>query len=86
MDNWLEQLGVERTVILSIPHFPLVPKVIKAMEAVAFRPSRLLPDPRPIPLRPEGNVEPSGFDLIAVWHPRSAANPLVHWLVEMLTK
>ncbi|RQU32757.1 LysR family transcriptional regulator [Burkholderia cenocepacia] len=85
-DHWLEQLGLERTVVLSVPHFLLVPKVIKAMEAVAFLPSRLLPDPRLAPLRLERDVEPPGFDLIAAWHPRSATNPLVQWLVEMLTK
>lgn len=85
-DDWLEQLGLERTVVLAVPHFLLVPEVIEAMEAVAFLPSRLLPNPRLAPLRLVGDSSPPGFDLIAAWHPRSAANPLVHWLAEMLAR
>jgi DNA-binding transcriptional LysR family regulator len=83
-DAWLEQLGLERTIVLSVPHFMLVPEVIEAMGAVAFLPSRLLPNPRLVALRLDGDVAPPGFDLIAAWHPRSAASPLVNWLVEML--
>ncbi|PRZ55970.1 DNA-binding transcriptional LysR family regulator [Paraburkholderia fungorum] len=85
-DNWLEQHGLKRTVVLAVPHFLLVPEVVEAMGAVAFLPSRLLPNPRLAALRLEGDVAPPGFDLIAAWHPRSASNTLVHWLVEMLTK
>lgn len=84
-DIWFEQLGVKRNIILSVPHFLMVPEMVEATGAVAFLPSRLLPNPRLVSLRLEGDVTPPGFDLIAAWHPRSASNPLVKWLVGMLT-
>lgn len=83
-DDWLGQLGLQRNIILSVPHFLLVPQVLAATGAVAFLPSRLLPDPRLVELRLAGDVTPPGFELIVAWHPRSAASPLVNWLAGML--
>lgn len=83
-DGWLRQLGLERNIILSVPHFLLVPDVLEATGAVAFLPSRLLPNPRLGRVRLDGDAVPPGFELIAAWHPRSASSPLVNWLAGML--
>ena len=83
-DGWLKQLGWERNIVMSVPHFLLLPEVIEATGAVAFVPSRLLPHPRLAALKLDGDVAPPGYDLIIAWHPRSATSPLVNWLVRML--
>ncbi|RNF31503.1 hypothetical protein NM04_06870 [Massilia aurea] len=85
-DGWLQQLGLERNIILSVPHFLLMPQVLEATGAVAFLPSRLLPHPGLARVRLDGDVVPPGFELIAAWHPRAASSPLTSWLVGMLAR
>ncbi|MDY0973803.1 LysR family transcriptional regulator [Massilia sp. CFBP9012] len=85
-DGWLQQLGLERNIILSVPHFLLMPQVLEATGAVAFLPSRLLPHPGLARVRLDGDVVPPGFELIAAWHPRAASSPLASWLVGMLAR
>lgn len=83
-DDWFRQEGLERDIILSAPHFLLLPDMIAATGTVAFFPSRLLPDTRLISLELEDDISPAGFELIAAWHPRSDGSPLVRWIVQML--
>lgn len=83
-DSWFQSQGLQRDTILSAPHFLLIPDIVVATGAVAFLPSRLLPDPRLARVRLVGDLRPPGFELIAAWHPRSASNPLVAWFVGML--
>lgn len=83
-DDWLRQLGLERNIILSVPHFLLMPAVLEATDAVAFLPSRLLPDPRLGRVRLDGDAMPPGFELVAAWHPRAASSPVIQWLAGML--
>lgn len=85
-DTWFQRLGVQRDIVLSVPHFLLVPEVVEAMGAVAFLPSRLLPDARLATVCLEGEPSPPGFEQIAAWHPRSESSPLIHWLVDMLAR
>lgn len=83
-DIWFEQEGLERDVIMSVPHFLLLPQVIAATQAVAFLPSRMLPDPRLVSLDLEDDFAPPGFELIVAWHQRSEESQLIRWLIEML--
>lgn len=83
-DTWFSEQGLKREIILSAPHFLLIPDIVVATGALAFLPSRLLPDPRLAKVKLVDSVGPPGFDLIAAWHPRSAQNPLVAWFVKML--
>lgn len=83
-DAWFLEQGLQRKTILSAPHFLLVPSIVVATEALAFVPSRLLPDARLAKVQIVEKARPPGFELIAAWHPRSAQNPLVAWLVAML--
>lgn len=82
-ENWFSQEGLNRNIVLSVPNFLLLPGMIAATGAVAFFPSRLLPDPRLIPLELENDVNPTGFELVVAWHPRSNGSPLIQWLVKM---
>ncbi|PWW03376.1 LysR family transcriptional regulator [Hoeflea marina] len=83
-DDWLKRCGLTRNIILSVPHFLLLPLVVEATGAVAFVPSRLLPNPHLVRLMLDGDVTPPGFEVVAAWHPRSATSPLIGWLVSML--
>lgn len=84
-DEWFRQEGLKRDIILSAPHFLLLPDMIAATGTVAFFPSRLLPDARLISLELENEISPAGFELIAAWHPRSDGSPLIQWIVRMLS-
>lgn len=83
-DAWFHEQGLKRETILSAPHFLLIPDIVVATGALAFVPSRLLPDTRLAKVNLVDNARPPGFDLIAAWHPRSAQNPLVAWFVAAL--
>ncbi|MCX5578916.1 LysR family transcriptional regulator [Kaistia terrae] len=83
-DAWFGQEGLERDVIMSVPHFLLLPQMVAATRTVAFLPSRLLPNPHLAVLELEDDTAPPGFELIAAWHPRSEDSPLIRWLVGML--
>ncbi|WP_341964143.1 LysR family transcriptional regulator [Pseudomonas sp. RC10] len=84
-DGWFQARGLTREVILSVPHFLLVPSMVSTANAVAFLPSRLLPSPGLVALRLEDDACPPGYQLIAAWHPRSNSNPLINWLVGLLS-
>lgn len=83
-DAWLRQMDLSRNVILSVPYFSLVPAVLEATGALAFLPSRLLPDPRLCVIPLENDLSPPGFDLICAWHARSAHSPLIEWMLLQL--
>lgn len=83
-DGWFEAQGLKRDVVLSVPHFLLVAPMVKAANAVAFLPSRLLPCPGLATVRLKEDACPPGFELIAAWHPRCDSNPLIGWLVGLL--
>lgn len=83
-DSWFHEQGLRRETVLSAPHFLLIPGIIVATDALAFIPSRLLPDTRLAKVNIAGDTRPPGFELIAAWHPRSAQNPLIKWFTEML--
>lgn len=83
-DAWFHAQGLQRETILSAPHFLLIPDIVVATGALAFIPSRLMPDARLAQVALAGKTRPPGFELIAAWHPRSMCNPLIGWLVAML--
>lgn len=83
-DSWFQAQGLRRETILSAPHFLLIPDIVVATGALAFIPSRLMPDARLTKVALAARIRPPGFELIAAWHPRSACNPLISWFVAML--
>lgn len=85
-DPWFARRGIQRNIVLSVPHFLLVPDILAAIDAVAFLPSRMLPDARLTVLELEDEARPPGFDLIAAWHPRSASSALINWLADQIAK
>lgn len=64
-DTWFQAQGLRRETILSAPHFLLIPDIVVATGALAFIPSRLLPDARLTRVALAGKIRPPGFELIA---------------------
>ena len=81
-DSWFAKKGVKRNILMSVPSFSAASTIIEATNTIAFLPSRLLPDPKLVPIELEQN--PPKFDVIVAWHPRSNNNPLHQWLLSLL--
>lgn len=80
MDEHLEALGRQRTVMLSVQDFTLVPELLRHTDYVATLPSRLARhyadrlDIFELPFAARG------FTLHAAWHPRLQNDPAHAWL------
>lgn len=79
-DQALARLGRRRTVRYSVPNFLLLPELLLSDDLVAVVPSRLLraTERKLVVLKPP--VEVPGFDVIAVWHPRTDKDVAHRWL------
>ncbi|WP_419813097.1 LysR family transcriptional regulator [Bacterioplanoides sp.] len=80
--QWFEQQGHPRSVLLSVPTFTAAKAAIAATDLCGFIPARLLPDPELTAISLD--VDIPGFDVIAVWHQRSSQDPLHQWLRQQL--
>lgn len=85
-DSWFQSFGLTRNVIMSVPYFSMLPKVVESTGAIAFLPSRLLHDPRIVEIDIEGSPRMPEFETVAAWHPRASLDPVVQWLVERLVE
>lgn len=81
-DTWFEQQGLTRNILMSVPSFSSASTIIDATNTIAFLPSRLLPDPKLVPISIKEKT-PS-FDIIVAWHQRSNNNPLHQWILQLL--
>lgn len=83
-DHALARLRRRRTVRYSVPSFLLLPELLLSDDLVAIVPSRLLraTQRKLVVLKPP--VEVPGFDVIAVWHPRSDKDMAHRWLRDCL--
>ncbi len=86
VDHALEGLGRSRRVALTLPHSLVGPAIVARTDLVMTIPRRVadgLADrrglrafPPPVPL--------AGFDVVMAFHPRSAAEPPIQWLKQLL--
>jgi len=82
-DTALDQLGVKRQVVLSVPHFLFLISAITHTDLVALVPSRIalgVPGLRVV----ESPVEVAGYDMTMVWHERVHRDPAHVWLRERI--
>ncbi len=82
IDTLFEKKGLSRNVIMSAPCFSLVPRYIKTTNAIAFIPSRSLPEKGLKEL--DLSIKPIEFEVIAAWHTRSNNDPLHNWILSIL--
>jgi len=81
-DAWFAKKGLTRNVIMSVPSFATAADIIQSTNTIAFLPSRILPDPKIIPI--DLHELPPSFEVIAAWHPRSDTSPTHKWLLDIL--
>jgi len=81
-NQWFEQQGHPRNVVLSVPTFTAAKACIAQSDLCGFIPSRLLPDPELNVIEMEQSIP--GFEVIAAWHQRSNQDPLHRWIREKL--
>jgi DNA-binding transcriptional LysR family regulator len=79
-DVLLEARRRKRNVVLSVPHFLLVPDLVRQSDMVAMLPSRLLTKSMQGLQVLDAPVQPPGFDMAMAWHERVHADPAQVWL------
>lgn len=84
VDTALEQLGRRRNVVLSVPHFLIVPHLLAASDMVAMLPSRLLKNALAGLRTWEPPISIPDYDMAMVWHERMHLQPAHRWLREQI--
>ena len=84
-DAVLEEMGLSRRVVLSVPHFLVAIAVIEETDLVAMLPSRLVAG-RPALKRVEAPIEVPGYTMAMAWHERSHRDPSHQWLREQIVE
>ncbi|QYA13195.1 LysR family transcriptional regulator [Rhizobium sp. AB2/73] len=86
VDRALGKEGLRRHVALTLPHYLVAPEILAGSDLIMTVPRRIAAQFCTVwPLRmfsPPINVK--GFEVAAAWHPRSAADPAIVWLLEAL--
>ncbi len=77
-DEVLAEAGLTRRVVLSVPHFLFMIKVLTSTDMVAMLPSRLVDTPALRAVEPP--VEVPGYEMAMLWHERSHRDPAHQWL------
>jgi len=85
-DAALAKQGLSRTVRVSLANFLPVPSLVKRSDLIALVPRRLVQEPDEQLVVGKPPLEVPGFDVIAVWHPRSHTDPRHHWMRRLLTE
>lgn len=86
IDEQLETLGRQRTVVLSVDQFVMAPMIVMSTDLVSTLPRRLAArfadqlDIFDLPFAVRG------FNLFAAWHPRAHADPALVWLRDQLVE
>jgi DNA-binding transcriptional LysR family regulator len=82
-DAALRALGMQRRVVLSVPHFIFARTVIAGSDLVGMLPSRVLAGVSGLRvLRPP--VEVAGYEMAMLWHERMHRDPAHRWLREQV--
>ena len=82
IDNWFDQFGAERNVVISAPCFSVVPGLLEKTDAIAFLPSKALQGTNLAMIKLKESL--ANFDVITAWHPRSNQDALHNWIVDLL--
>jgi DNA-binding transcriptional LysR family regulator len=78
-DAALAECGMERRVVLSVPHFLLLASVLEHTDLVAMVPSRLVRSHAALRFVAPP-IEVAGFDMLMLWPERLHRDPAHQWL------
>lgn len=84
-DTALAAVGLQRRVVLSVPHFLFVPSVLADSELVAMLPSRLVRN-QPALSVVEAPLEVPGYEMSMYWPERVHRDPAHRWLREFIAE
>lgn len=84
-DTALAELGLERRVVLSVPHFLYLVKVLAHTDLVALLPSRLVIG-NPLLQVAEAPVKLPCYEMSMYWHERVHRDPAHQWLREAFAR
>ncbi|WAF87355.1 LysR family transcriptional regulator [Metapseudomonas otitidis] len=81
-DEALASLGLERKVVLSVPHFLFLRAVLESTDLVAMLPERLLKGSTLQVV--DAPVDVPGYEMAMLWHERVHRDPAHQWLREQI--
>ncbi|KFK94537.1 MULTISPECIES: LysR family transcriptional regulator [unclassified Serratia (in: enterobacteria)] len=84
-DQALEQVGLSRRVVLSVPHFLFVMSALVTTDLVAMLPERLVRDSTVLQIV-ETPVAVPGYEMAMLWDERSQRDPAHQWLREHIVQ
>ncbi|MCY1367574.1 HTH-type transcriptional regulator SyrM 1 [compost metagenome] len=84
-DEILGERGLERRVVLSVPHFLFLRSVLESSDLVAMLPERLVRGCAGLQ-EVESPVALPGYEMAMLWHERSHRDPAHQWLRERIVQ
>ncbi len=84
-DAVLAEHGLERRVVLSVPHFLFLRSVLESTDLVAMLPERLVGNSGTLQVV-DAPLEVPGYEMAMLWHERSHRDPAHQWLREQIVK
>jgi DNA-binding transcriptional LysR family regulator len=82
-DETLATVGLERRVVLSVPHFLVAKSVLAESDLVAMLPARLVRDADSLQaVAPP--IDVPGYEMTMLWHERAHRDPAHQWLREQI--
>jgi DNA-binding transcriptional LysR family regulator len=82
-DTALAQMGLQRRVMLSVPHFSFVRDALSRTDLVAMLPSRLVDVDAELKVV-QAPVDVPGYEMVMLWHERLHRDPSHQWLRELV--
>lgn len=84
-DAALAEHGLERRVVLSVPHFLFLRSVLESTDLVAMLPERLVGNSGTLQVV-DAPLEVPGYEMAMLWHERSHRDPAHQWLREQIVR
>lgn len=84
-DAALAEHGLERRVVLSVPHFLFLRSILESTDLVAMLPERLVGNSGTLQVV-DAPLEVPGYEMAMLWHERSHRDPAHQWLREQIVK
>ncbi|BBP84664.1 transcriptional regulator [Pseudomonas sp. Pc102] len=84
-DAVLAEHGLERRVVLSVPHFLFLRSVLESTDLVAMLPERLVGNSGTLQVV-DAPLEVPGYEMAMLWHERSHRDPAHQWLREQIVR
>jgi len=83
-DTALQALGLRRRVVVSVPNFLILPRMLLAENLIALIPERLIHDYRNRLKILAMPIEVPGFSMIAAWHERTQPSAAHRWFRDLM--